>query len=359
MRIQHHHTRSHHHLQICSILQQESPRDNFIKDPLKLQLTLETIELDNYNRKYGDKQAKPKRQRRNSCESTSEDEQVGYTKPATKKKATFTGKNKTTEQNCHFCGKANWTPDHTCPARKAKFNNCKKSGYFAKICRSRTVNRIHGEDTGSNTESWPEIDHIQSVNGINPVDFYKAILLVEGQPIEFIIDTVSSVTIIPPLINPKETKTTSKCFVDVNRNPIKLKGEAIVEVKTEKTKVTLPILITEKKNTQPLLGLEWLDKFNIGLQGNRETNIIRNTTANEKGEKIFEDFENLFKKNHTMEHLTIDSQLKKDTKHKHQKGSPVPIHFQKIVRDELEKLIGKRHLRKADETTEKCFLHLP
>ena len=61
-------------------------RDNIIKGPLKLQLTLETIELDNYNRKYGDKQSKTKRQRRNSSESTSEDEQVRYTKPATKKK---------------------------------------------------------------------------------------------------------------------------------------------------------------------------------------------------------------------------------------------------------------------------------
>ena len=82
-------------------------------------------------------------------------------------------------------------------------------------------------------------------------------------------------------------KATSKCFVDVNKNPIEFKGEAIVEVKTEKTKVMLPILITEKKNTQPLLGLDWLDKLEIGLQGSHETNIIRNITTNEKGEKIF------------------------------------------------------------------------
>ena len=104
----------------------------------------------------------------------------------------------------------------------------------------------------------------------------------KGQPIEFIIDTGSPVTIIPPIINPKETNIGSKCFVDVNKNPIKFKGEAMVEVKTERTKVALPILITEKENTQPLLGLDWLDKLEIGLQGNRETNIIRNITANER-----------------------------------------------------------------------------
>ena len=44
----------------------------------------------------------------------------------------------------------------------------------------------------------------------------------------------------------------------------------MVEVKTEKTQVTLPILITEKNNTQPQLGLDWLDKLEIGLQGSQK-----------------------------------------------------------------------------------------
>ena len=96
------------------------------------------------------------------------------------------------------------------------------------------MNRIQEEDIGSNTEPWPEIDHIQSVNGIIRIDFYKTILLVERQPIEFIIDTGSPVTIIPPIINPKNMKATPKCNVDVNKNPIKFKGEAMVEVKAER-----------------------------------------------------------------------------------------------------------------------------
>ena len=127
-----------------------------------------------------------------------------------------------------------------------------KCGHFAKVCRSKTINRIQEGDAGSNTESWPEIDHIQSVNSINRVDFYKEILLEEVQPIEFIIDTGSPETIIPPIINRKDIKTTSKCSVDVNKNPINFRGEAMLEVTTERKKVTLPILITEKENTQPL-----------------------------------------------------------------------------------------------------------
>ena len=130
----------------------------------------------------------------------------------------------------------------------------------------------------------------------------------------------------------------------------------MVEVKTEKTQVTLPILITEKKNTQPLLGLDWLDKLEIGLQGSRETNIIRNISTNGKGGRILEDFEKLFKTNHTMKDLTIEIQLKKDAKPIQQKGRPVPIHFQRIVKNELDKLIEKGHLEEADKTTENWFV---
>ena len=130
----------------------------------------------------------------------------------------------------------------------------------------------------------------------------------------------------------------------------------MVEVKTERTKVSLPILITEKDNTQPLLGLDWLDKLEIGLQGNSETNIFRNITANERGEKIFEEFETHFKKNHTIKGQTIDIQLKEDAKPIQQKGRPVAIHFQKIAKNESEKLIEKGHFEKADESTENCLV---
>ena len=133
-------------------------------------------------------------------------------------------------------------------------------GHFAKVCKSKTVSRIQKEPTtDSSTESWLEIDNIQSVNGINWIDFYKAILLVHGQPIEFIIDTGSPVTIIPSIFSSVEIRKTTKNFVDVNKDPIKFKGEAMVEVKMEKSKEILPISITENKNTQPLLGLDWLD----------------------------------------------------------------------------------------------------
>ena len=83
------------------------------------------------------------------------------------------------------------------------------------------------------------MDHIQSVNGVNRIDFYKAILLVEGQPIEYIIDIGSPITNIPPIFSKNKLMKTTKGFVHVNKNPIKFRGEALAEVKAEKSKVTL------------------------------------------------------------------------------------------------------------------------
>ena len=105
----------------------------------------------------------------------------------------------------------------------------------------------------------------------------------EGQPIEFISDTGSPTYIIPPIINPKELKKATKCFVDVNKNPIKFKSEALVEAKTEKSRVVLPMLITEKKHTTiALIGLA--RKTGNGLQGYMNTNITQKISTDERRE---------------------------------------------------------------------------
>ena len=98
-----------------------------------------------------------------------------------------------------------------------------------------------------------------------------------------------------------------------------------------------------------------MDRLEIGLQGGKKTNVIRHVEEDERRKKIISEHEDLFKNNHTRKDLTIDIQLKKNIKPIQQKGRPVPIHFQKNVREELEKLIKSGHIEKADETTENCF----
>ena len=98
-----------------------------------------------------------------------------------------------------------------------------------------------------------------------------------------------------------------------------------------------------------------MDKLELGLQGNKNTNNLRHIETDGRRQKIINEYEDPFKNNHTIKDLTIDIQLKKDTKPIQQKGRPVPIHIQKTVKHELEKLIEKGHLEKADKTTEKCL----
>ena len=54
-----------------------------------------------------------------------------------------------------------------------------------------------------------------------------------------------------------------------------------MEVKIEKNKEKVPIRITENKDTQSL-GLNWLDKLKIGLQGSENTNFNRNVINDER-----------------------------------------------------------------------------
>ena len=74
------------------------------------------------------------------------------------------------------------------------------------------------------------------------------------------------------------------------------------------------------------MGLDWLDKPEIGLQGSKNTNIIRNINSDKRWEKILNEYEDLFKHNHTIEGLTIDIQLKKDTKPIQQKERKAGTH---------------------------------
>ena len=171
---------------------------------------------------------------------------------------------------------------------------------------------------------------------------------------EFYIDTASPVTIITPVINSIETRKTTKCFVDVNKNPINFKGEALVEV--TKIKEVLPMLITENTNTQPFK-LAWTGSTNWKL-GYKET-TTRILSDISRPTKIINDYEDLFKNNHTIKDLTISMQLKSDSKPTQQKGRPVPIHFQKKPDKNRKNCLRKDIWKKQTKPPKPVLSHRP
>ena len=97
------------------------------------------------------------------------------------------------------------------------------------------------------------------------------------------------------------------------------------------------------------MGLIWLDKLGIELQGNKNTSFIQNINADERREKILDEYEDLFKNNHTIEGLTIIIELEKKYQTDLTKRKTSAHRFQGLVCE-------KRHLEKTDETTENCFV---
>ena len=98
-----------------------------------------------------------------------------------------------------------------------------------------------------------------------------------------------------------------------------------------------------------------MDKLEIGLQGGKKTNVIRHV-EDERRKKTISEHEDFFQK----QPHNKRSDVRYSVEERHQahitKGTPVPIHFQKNVREELEKFIKSGHIEKADETTENCFI---
>ena len=109
---------------------------------------------------------------------------------------------------CRYCNAPNWTPLHICPATEVNCNKCGKKGHYAKACRqkfniSRTVKRLiedeMNEPNESSCESEEDIQQIKEIKKIEETNkHYTAIVKINGIAKEFIIDTGSPISIMPP-----------------------------------------------------------------------------------------------------------------------------------------------------------------
>ena len=109
---------------------------------------------------------------------------------------------------CRYCSAPNWTPLHKCSAIEVNCNKCGKKGHYTKACRqkfnsSRTVKRLTEEEMNepneSSCESDEDIQHIKEINKIEETNKNDtATVKINGIAKEFIIDTGSPISIMPP-----------------------------------------------------------------------------------------------------------------------------------------------------------------
>ena len=113
----------------------------------------------------------------------------------------------------------------------------------------------------------------------------------------------------------------------------------------------MEILITERTDITPLLGMDWMKKFKLTMGRIQLPEI----NQSEK-EKVINKFTDLFENNRTIKDTEINIQLKPGHYPVKQKARPIPLHLQEDVGRELAKLIKAGHLEKVKNVDEDCFV---
>ena len=124
-----------------------------------------------------------------------------------------------------------------------------------------------------------------------------------------------------------------------------------MNIEYENNKQKMEILITEKTDITPLLGMDWLKNFKLTIG---KIQLAENNQS--EREKVFTKFPYLFENNETIKDTEIKIQLEPGHLPISQKARPVPLHLQKDVERELERLIKSGHLEKINNVDEDCFV---
>ena len=149
----------------------------------------------------------------------------------------------------------------------------------------------------------------------NGPEFFSLTALVNNRPIKFIIDSGSLVTLIPisqfNRITPLKPIGTE--YRDVNDNWIKFDGKTIASVEINGKRNDLEVLITTKK-TNPLQGLEWMEKLGITLDTGKTGPQINHVIEDPKITVLKKIFKKLFNENHSVNGLEVKNTIKRGCK---------------------------------------------
>ena len=133
-------------------------------------------------------------------------------------------------------------------------------------------------------------------------------------------------------------------YQDVNKNEVKFRGKIPVNIEYENNNQKMEILITERADITPLLGMDWMKRFKLTIG-----KIQLTETGQSEKERIITKFPDLFENNRTIKDTEINIQLQPGHYPVKQKARPIQLHLQEDVGRELEKLIKAGHLEKVNK----------
>ena len=97
--------------------------------------------------------------------------------------------------------------------------------------------------------------------------------------------------------NTEKNKSVARC----NKNEVKFQGKIAVNVELENNKQKMEILITERTNITPLLGMDWMRKFKLTIS---KIQLAKNNQS--EREKVFNKCPDLLEKNETIKDTEIN-----------------------------------------------------
>ena len=224
---------------------------------------------------------------------------------------------------------------------------------------NRTVKRLTkdepNESDGPSSESEESIHHIKEMKKNDETNkHFTTTLKINGKPKEFIIDTGSPISPMPPdkrITKSTEIQKITNRYQDENKNKVKFPGKIPVNVEHENNKQKTEILIIERTEMTPSLGMDRMRKFKLTIS---KIKLADNNQSERK--KVFTKFPDLFENNDTIKDTEINIQLKLGHYLVKQRARLIPLHLQEDVGRELEKLIKFGHLEKQNDVNEDCFV---
>ena len=189
---------------------------------------------------------------------------------------------------------------------------------------------MEGETSSAGEDDWTpttihsvkqKIHSTRSTNDNGP-EFFTVTALVNNRPIKFIIDSGSPVSLMSKSQFNKITpfRPLEAEYRDVIDNRIRCEGKTTANVEVNGTRKELELLKTTK-NTNPLLGLDWMEKLWITLETGKTVPQKHQIKEDPDITKLKTKFTKLFNENHTVNGLEVKLQLEEDAKLIQQKGS--------------------------------------